>query len=111
MKLIKWRGLISLQDAIATAKSLVADYQEGKIAHDVFKVCIRALYQSCNLAQLVSLIVAWAKTDANVVIKLGLIDNRTLTYYSQKENMQKLRVEIKELSGVLKEAGGLLRKR
>jgi hypothetical protein len=35
---------------------------------------------------------------------LGLIDEKTLTYYSQKTNMQKLRAELKELSEVLKEA-------
>jgi hypothetical protein len=102
--IIKWPGLISLQEDIATTKDFINEYQEGKITRDRFRACINAVYQVHNWAQLVPRIIFEAKKDANAIIKLGLIDEKTLTYYSQKTNMQKLRAELKELSEVLKEA-------
>jgi hypothetical protein len=43
--IIKWPGLISLQEDIATTKDFINEYQEGKITRDRFRACINAAYQ------------------------------------------------------------------
>ena len=50
--IIKWPGLISLQEDIATTKDFINEYQEGKITRDRFRACINAVYQVHNWAQL-----------------------------------------------------------
>ena len=55
--IIKWPGLISLQEDIATTKDFINEYHEGKITRDRFRACINAVYQVHNWAQLVPRII------------------------------------------------------